>query len=145
MSSVVQYIPLRELSERLTHVHTLLSPSGRLIIADVIPKNVSVLQDALELLKFARQERFLRHALLGLTRTALSDYGSTRARLRLSKFDGTEFIDLLRAHGYTAARLDRNFGHNQRRMAFEASPISKSQSARQGENPVLSSTLEPAA
>src|SRR5690606_32158207 len=116
--SVVQYIPVESLASHLAQVHRWLSPSGQLIIADVIPKDVGIWQDAFELLSFAKQERFFRKAVSGLAKTALSSYWSTRARLRLTKFDEREFLGLLRAHNFNASRLERNFGHNQRRMAF---------------------------
>lgn len=127
MSSVVQYIAPADLALYLADIHRWLSPSGCLIIADVIPKDVSILKDALELLSFAKQERFFCKAVSGLARTALSSYWSTRARLRLTKFNEHEFLGLLHAYNFDASRLERNFGHNQRRMAFSAVPTAPAQ------------------
>lgn len=123
MSSVVQYMSVDELAAQLTAFRSWLSPQGRLILADIIPRKVSILHDALELLRFAKQEQFLGHAVTGLMRTALSDYWSTRARLRLTKFDAQDMLDLLHSRGFVGERLERNFGHNQRRLAFLAHPI----------------------
>ena len=122
VSSVVQYMSADELAIQLAKFREWLSPHGRLIMADVIPTNVGILQDAFELLRYARRERFLGHAVAGLMRTALSNYWSTRARLRLTKFDEDEMLKLLQSCGFAGERLDRNFGHNQRRLAFVARP-----------------------
>ena len=130
MSSVVQYMTVSDLSAELKKCHRWLAPHGRLVMADIIPRNVGVIQDSLELLRFARSEGFLAHAIAGLARTAFSDYWSTRARLRLTKFDEEEMVHLLQSCGFIGERLDRNFGHNQRRFAFAARPVHTSMQQR---------------
>lgn len=143
MSSVVQYMSVEDLARQLTTFRAWLSPHGRLILADIIPTNVGILQDSIELLRFARHERFFGRAVAGLMRTALSNYWSTRARLRLTKFDDQDMLELLRSNGFVGERLDRNFGHNQRRSAFVARPIQSGTEKRSSPKPSVES-LSPA-
>lgn len=120
VSSVVQYMTRRDLTEALREFRRLLAPGGRLVIADVIPPNLGVVHDAWQLFRFARQERFLPAAISGLLRTATSTYLVKRSKMRLTKFHEHEFLELLDTGGFVGQRVERNFGHNQRRMTFEA-------------------------
>lgn len=120
-NSVLQYLGQGELERLLVAWKTLLKPTGRLILADVVPKHVSPLTDAIALLRFAARGGFLGSALAGLVRTFFSDYRRTRAELGLSRYSEPEMIGMLDRSGYAAARrLYPNFGHNQQRMAFSA-------------------------
>jgi ubiquinone/menaquinone biosynthesis C-methylase UbiE len=122
VNSVLQYLS-RELLETLLDTWRVkLKRDGRLVIADVIPPNVSPLRDASALLAFATRGGFLTAALSGLVRTALSDYGRIRKELGFSMYTEREFLDLLAAHGLAAERVQPNFGHNQARMTFSARP-----------------------
>lgn len=118
--SVIQYLQPSELSELLTNCQRMLSPRGALIIGDVIPPDVGMVHDAWALLSFAGREGFLPAAVTGLIKTAFSDYRTIRSKLQLKTYSQSEIVQLLSSHGYAARRLDRNLGHNQRRMAFEA-------------------------
>ena len=61
---------------------------------------------------------FLRDALIGLTRTALSRYRRMRSELGFARYTEAEFLDRLRAAGFSGERLARNVEHNPARMTF---------------------------
>ncbi len=119
-NSLVQYLKREELVALLDLWRGKLKPGGSLVVADVIPPDVSPVTDALALLRFGWQGRFLGAALLGLVRTALSDYRSIRTTLGFSTYTEAEFLALLGAHGFAPRRVHPNFGHNQARMTFRA-------------------------
>ena len=119
-NSLLQYLSLDELRVLLKTWRAKLKPDGRLVLADVVPPDVSPVTDARALLAFAWQGGFLKAALYGLARTALSDYRKIRDDLGLAHYDEAEMIELLRDEGFGAERLPRNLGHNQARMTFSA-------------------------
>ncbi len=122
-NSLLQYLSLDEFRTLLATWRVKLKPDGRLVLADVIPHDVSPLTDARALLSFAWSGGFLRHALMGLARTAFSDYRKLRDELGLARYGEAEMIELLRDEGFRAERLPRNLGHNQARMTFSAQPV----------------------
>ena len=97
-----------------------LKPTGVLVVADVIPPDVSPLRDAAALLWFGLKGGFLLAAIGGLVRTALSDYRKVRAQLGLATYSELEFTAILADQGFIADRVRPNFGHNQGRMTFRA-------------------------
>ncbi|GJD49097.1 hypothetical protein OPKNFCMD_1827 [Methylobacterium crusticola] len=119
-NSLAQYLTAAELTACLEVWRAKLRPGGRLVLADVIPPDLGAAADARALLAFAREGGFLGAALLGLARTALSDYRALRRRLGLARYTEAEMLARLDAAGFRAARRARNLGHNQGRMAFEA-------------------------
>ena len=121
VNSVVQYLSKDQFGACLSQWHRKLEPSGRLVIADVIPHGIGPLTDATALLRFAAANGFLTAALTGLVRTFFSDYRRMRAQLGLAHYNEAEFLQILRDSGFTAERLSWNFGHNSARMAFAAS------------------------
>ena len=78
--------------------------------------------DAKALLSFAWTGGFLKAAVAGLVRTALSDYRKVRDELGFAQYDEAEMLEILSEAGFAAERRARNFGHNQARMAFIARP-----------------------
>jgi SAM-dependent methyltransferase len=125
VNSLVQYLSLDELRRLLRVWREKLKPDGRLVLADIIPPDVSPLTDAKALLSFAASGGFLKAALLGLVRTALSDYRKLRDELGLSQYDEAEMLEILAEAGFAAQRRARNFGHNQARMTFVAHPVAE--------------------
>ncbi|HEX8166896.1 MAG TPA: methyltransferase domain-containing protein [Beijerinckiaceae bacterium] len=121
-NSLLQYLSRDELRGLLRLWRLKLKGDGRLALADVIPPDLSPLTDAKALLGFAWKGGFAARAVLGLIRTALSDYRKIRRELGLSTYAESEIIALLRAEGFSAERLHKNIGHNQARMTFEARP-----------------------
>ena len=121
-NSLVQYLSLDELRDLLRLSHAKLNSGGRLVLADVIPPDVSPLADARALLSFAGRGGFLKDAVLGLVRTALSDYRKLRDELGLAQYEEAEMLELLHDFGFKAERRPQNIGHNQARMTFVAQP-----------------------
>jgi SAM-dependent methyltransferase len=119
-NSVVQYLKSEELGSLLALWRRLLSPSGVLIVADVIPPDVGALSDVTALLRYAAKHGFLIAALLGLARTAVSPYRKLRSQLGISQYTEAEFVQRLKAAGFTAERLAKNMEHNPARMTFRA-------------------------
>ena len=123
-NSVIQYLGLDELRALLSLARTKLQPGGSLILADVIPPDVSPVTDAAALLSFAWKGGFLGASIVGLARTAVSEYRRLRDELGLAQYDEDEMIELLQDAGFSAERLPHNIGHNQARMTFRARPNS---------------------
>ena len=91
-------------------------------MCDVIPPDLSPLTDARALLSFAWQGGFTGPALVGLARTAFSEYRQIREELGLAQYSPEEIIDLLDEAGFVSERAERNLGHNQARMTFIGRP-----------------------
>lgn len=119
-NSLLQYLTIGQLSALLPLWHRLLKPEGRLVLADVVPPDVSPVTDAAALLSFAWKGGFVGAALMGFVRTALSDYRKLRGELGFTTHEEHELVAMLSRHGFTAERSHPNFGHNQARMTFSA-------------------------
>jgi SAM-dependent methyltransferase len=118
MHSVAQYLTEEEFSDLLILFRALLKPDGLLVIGDVIPPQVSAVTDALQLLRFAREEGFFFAALIGLLRTMLSRYWRLRSRLGLARYDRDEMLRKLTRAGFWVTTAERNIGHNQARVTY---------------------------
>jgi SAM-dependent methyltransferase len=121
-NSLIQYLKRDELAELLDIWHRKLRSDGSLVVADVIPPDVSPVTDAAALLRFGWSGGFLGPALVGLAKTALSDYRQIRAALGFATYSEQDFLALLADHGFDGARIYPNVGHNQARMTFRARP-----------------------
>jgi SAM-dependent methyltransferase len=119
-NSLVQYLTAAELDQMLALWRRLLAPGGTLIVADVIPPDVSAVGDVIALLRYAVANGFLGAALIGLVRTALSPYRKLRNELGIARYTEPAFLARLRAAGIAAERMGRNVEHNQARMTFRA-------------------------
>lgn len=118
VNSLLQYLPLDELRGLLKLWREKLKSDGRLVIADVVPPDVRPVTDAKALLSFAWRGGFLKSAILGLARTAFSDYRKIRDEIGLSHYTERDMRDLLEDAGFSAQRAERNLGHNPARMTF---------------------------
>lgn len=118
VNSLLQYLSLDELRALLKLWRSKLKSGGKLVIADVIPPDVSPVTDAKALLSFAWQGGFLISALLGLARTAFSEYRKIREEIGLSQYSEDEMVDILQDAGFEPKRAERNLGHNPARMTF---------------------------
>jgi SAM-dependent methyltransferase len=123
VNSLLQYLSLDELRGTLRLWRGKLKPDGRLVLADVVPPDVSPVTDARALLSFAWQGGFLGSAFLGLARTAFSEYRKIREEIGLSQYTEEDMADILGEAGFTAERMARNLGHNPARMTFLARPL----------------------
>lgn len=119
-NSLLQYLTHEEFVDLVGLWRGKLKEGGRLVLADVIPPDVGPRDDVLALLRFAWQGGFLGAAVVGLVRTALSDYRKLRAELGLTHHGEAEMLALLAERGFEAERAARNIGHNQKRMTFVA-------------------------
>ena len=122
MNSVAQYMTPDDLDRALLVLRRLLKPHGRLVLGDILQPNVGMVTDVAALLRMARQHGFLKDALVGLVRTALSDYRQLRNTIGLQRYEEAEVLDKLTAAGFVAVRAERNIGHNPSRMTFVAQP-----------------------
>jgi hypothetical protein len=120
VNSVVQYLSMAELSASLILWRGKLAATGRLVLADVMPRRGDAVQDALSLLRFAFNDGFFFAAVLGLFRTVFSPYPRLRRDLGLLRFEEEEMLAILSGAGFSAKRLKVNLGHNQSRMTFIA-------------------------
>ncbi len=121
-NSLLQYLTIGQLAELLPLWRRLLRPDGRLVLADVVPPDVSPVTDATALLAFAWKGGFVGAALMGFVRTALSDYRKLRGELGFTTHEEHEMLAMLSRHGFAGERVRPNFGHNQSRMTFVAKP-----------------------
>lgn len=122
MHSLLQYLSLEEFRSALKLWRDKLKPDGKLVIADVIPPDMSPSADAKALLSFAWKGGFLFPAALSLARTAFSDYRSIREDTGLSQYSEAEMIDILGSERFSAERADSNMGYDPARMTFVARP-----------------------
>jgi ubiquinone/menaquinone biosynthesis C-methylase UbiE len=120
MNSVAQYMTEGELGGALGVVGKLLKTSGKLVLGDILQPDVGMPKDVIALLRFARANGFMKDALWGLARTALSDYRELRSKIGLQRYSEAEILAKLEAAGFTAVRAQRNIGHNPWRMTFVA-------------------------
>ena len=121
-NSVLQYLSHAEFEAMLDMARRKLKPSGRLIVADVIPPDASAIDDVRALLGFAWRGGFLLPAFAGLIATFFSDYRRLRDTLGLTRYAQQDIETLFAAHGFKVQRAATNIGHNQNRMMFVATP-----------------------
>jgi ubiquinone/menaquinone biosynthesis C-methylase UbiE len=120
MNSVIQYMTPDEFDAAIRTIRRLLKPAGRLVLGDVLQPDAGMAGDVIALLRFAAKHGFVKDALLGLARTALSDYRQLRTRIGLQRYGETDMVARLAAAGFTATRAKVNIGHNPSRMTFVA-------------------------
>ena len=120
MNSVAQYMTPDELDAGFAVVCRLLKPTGRLVLGDILQPHVRISGDVIALLRFAAEHGFVKDALRGLARTALSNYLQLRTRIGLQRYGEAEMLAKLAAAGMTATRAPSNIGHNPSRMTFVA-------------------------
>lgn len=123
LNSAAQYMTPAELDGAFAVIHRALKPDGVLVLGDILDPRVGMGRDVLALLRFGASHGFLKDALVGLVRTALSDYRQLRSRVGLQHYSEAEMLAKLRAAGYSASRAPKNIGHNDARMTFVARPI----------------------
>jgi Methyltransferase domain len=120
VNSVVQYLSRSEFCAFLKLARHKLQAGGVLLLADIVPRHVSPLRDALELLKFAAGGGFVLPAVVGLVRSYFSPYRKIRQSSGFLQFEEAELLGLLHEHGFSAHRQPHNIGHNAQRMTFRA-------------------------
>lgn len=120
MASVVQYMSRDELLALVAMFLPKLVPGGRLILADVIPPDLSMAADIRSLLITAREGGFLVAAVIGLVATFFSDYRRLRREVGLTCYTEKEMLKLLAQGGFEARRNAINLYFHPGRMSFIA-------------------------
>jgi ubiquinone/menaquinone biosynthesis C-methylase UbiE len=123
VSSLIQYLSRVDLVALLGRFRAKLKPSGRLVIADVIPPDAGMVPDVLSLLRNALRHGYLPAAVTGLAVTAVSPYRKLRSKLGLSTYAEADMIDLFATAGFSAKRHQPNLGLTSHRMTFVARPV----------------------
>ena len=118
VNSVVQYLSKPQFIALIEQARQKLAPGEVLLLADIVPRHVGFVRDALELIKFAAGNGFLLPVLFGLARSYFSPYRKIRQSFGFLQFEEAEIMRLLRAQGFQAQRLHPNIGHNAARMTF---------------------------
>lgn len=121
-NSVLQYLAREECAALAQRLHPKFAPGGRLILADIVPPDGSIVADVSSLLATAVRNGFFLAALAGLLQTLVSDYRRLRSQIGLTTYRESEMRALLEKAGYTVERRTQNFGFNRRRMTFIARP-----------------------
>lgn len=120
MASVAQYMRRDELTALAAMFLSKLVPGGRLILADVIPPDVSMAEDIRSLLRTARDGGFLMAAVIGLVATFFSDYRRLRREVGLTCYTDAEMLTLLARAGFEAHRNAVNLYFHPGRASFIA-------------------------
>jgi SAM-dependent methyltransferase len=123
LNSVAQYLKRAEFDALLALFRRLLAPTGRLVVGDVIPPHTSAVTEVTALLRLAWRNGFVGPALVGLVRTAFSNYRALRTQLGLAHYTEAEMLAALAQAGFSAQRRHPNIEHNQERMTFVAVPV----------------------
>lgn len=121
--SVLQYVPEGELLPLLRLWQSLIAPTGRLLVADVVDPGTAMLSDIASQLDFAWKNGFLLAALAGLARMAVSDYRRLRREAGFSTYTPDEVIEALAMVGLAGERLPKNIGPTPHRRSFLARPM----------------------
>jgi ubiquinone/menaquinone biosynthesis C-methylase UbiE len=123
VNSAAQYMTPAQFDWALDTLRWLLKPTGRLVVGDILHPKVGMARDVAALLQFGARHGFFKDALIGLVRTALSDYRELRTKIGLQHYTEDEMIARLEAAGFAAERAPKNIGHNTARMTFVARPL----------------------
>ena len=94
-----------------------------LVLGDVLPPNVSAFTDAMALIRFAAANGFLAAALVGLCRTALSDYWRLRSSLGLTRYGEAAMVKKLTRRRVFGKPRRRQYRPQPCRMTFLARPM----------------------
>lgn len=115
VNSVAQYLSPRQLEACLATWASMLSPAGRVILADLIPPDYSASGDMLRLLRFAARRGFFWNA-LGAGAGEFVRYLRMRTELPLTRYGRTEIQALATAAGLLAEFPDENLGYKAGRL-----------------------------
>ncbi|RTL51718.1 MAG: class I SAM-dependent methyltransferase [Bradyrhizobiaceae bacterium] len=120
MISVAQYMTPAELDDALVMIRRLLKPGGTFVLGDILRPNVGAPTDVMALLRFGARHGFFKDAVIGIMRTALSDYWQLRQRVGLQRYSEAQVIGKLANAGLVGTLAPVNVGHNPARMTFVA-------------------------
>jgi SAM-dependent methyltransferase len=115
VNSVAQYLTPAQLAACLTTWAGMLAPTGRVILADLIPPDYAATGDMLRLLRFAARRGFFWNA-LGAGAGEFVRYLRMRTELPLTRFGRTDIETLARAAGLVAEFPAANLGYKAGRL-----------------------------
>jgi SAM-dependent methyltransferase len=121
--SVIQYMGKDEMVSLMRSWHRLLTPTGELIVADVIEPGTPIYLDVASQLEFAWRHGFFLPALAGFARMFFSDYRELRRKAGFSMYRADEMLALLRAAGFDGAGLPDNIGPGHHRRAYRGRKV----------------------
>lgn len=118
--SVLQYVSKDEFEKLAADLRKLLVPGGLLIIGDIVPSAVSMLDDIGDLVRVSLKHGFFLDAVVGMAVTFFSEYRLIRKSNGFSTYEEAEVLGLLEKAGFDAKRMPRNIGLGRQRMLVVA-------------------------
>ena len=115
VNSVAQYLTPEQLSACLGTWARMLSPSGRVVLTDLIPPDYAATGDMLRLLRFAARRGFFWNA-LGAGAGEFVRYLRMRTELPLTRVGRTEIETMARAAGLVVEFPAANLGYKAGRL-----------------------------
>jgi SAM-dependent methyltransferase len=120
LCSVIQYLNDQELQSLFQFARKRLKPGGLLILADVIPPDVSLFRDVYDLLSAALRGGYLMPTLSSLASLPFSKYRRARQDNALRYYDESELRAQLTAFGFSMTVAKHNFGWSDSRKTYLA-------------------------
>jgi SAM-dependent methyltransferase len=122
LCSVLQYLQDDEIRDLFSRCAGLLQPSGALVLVDVLPQDLSALEDLRDVVHADILGTGLSELTANLGALSLSAVRRLRHGLRLRRFSDDELGTLLAAAGLDAARCEHNFKPSRSRQTWIARP-----------------------
>lgn len=120
LCSVIQYLSEQELQSLFQFARKCLKPGGLLILADVIPPDVTLFRDVYDLLSAAVRGGYLTPTLRSLASLPFSKYRRARQDNALRYYDESELRARLAALGFSMTVAKHNFGWSDSRKTYLA-------------------------
>lgn len=120
LCSVIQYLDDQELQALFQFAQSRLKAGGLLILADVIPPDVSLFRDVYDLLRAALNGGYLLPALRSLASLPFSKYRQVRQANALRYYTESELRTRLTAFGFSTTVAACNFGWSDSRKTYLA-------------------------
>jgi SAM-dependent methyltransferase len=118
VNSVIQYLTEAQLDRSLAWFHSVLKPTGTLLLGDVISPGTPGLRHVTTFLGFALRRGFLLVAIAGLAQTFVSSYRKLQKQLGLAAYAPGQMVAKLERFGFTAERLARNIAVSPHRSSY---------------------------
>ncbi len=123
LSSVLQYLNRTEVNKVLHYSARTLKQGGKLILADIIPKEHSTsLNDITALINRSFKDRNLLDSISSLFR--LSKYRKFRKNMPLNTYDYSDLLNLVEPFGFGLIKTNINIGMNESRNTYLAEKLS---------------------
>jgi cyclopropane fatty-acyl-phospholipid synthase-like methyltransferase len=123
LCSVLQYLGDDEIRDFFSRCARLLQPSGALVLIDVLPQDLSALEDLRDVVHADIIGAGLSELSSNLGALSLSAVRRLRHGLRLRRFSNDELCALLAEAGLSATRCAHNFKPSRSRQTWIARPV----------------------